>query len=65
MNTTSNSIPASQNEDWGFWGTMNEHAEAAWPLAMTAISDAIPANPLNQSGPSSTAATGGTSRMTS
>ena len=25
---------------WGFYGTMNEQAEAAWPLAMTAISDA-------------------------
>lgn len=33
-------IPATQNEAWGFWGTMNEHADAAWPLAMTAISDA-------------------------
>ena len=25
---------------WGFYGTMNEQAEAAWPLAMIAISDA-------------------------
>ena len=33
-------IPATQNEAWGFWGTMNEHASAAWPLAMTAISGA-------------------------
>jgi hypothetical protein len=39
MNTT-NQIPATQNEDWGFWGTMNEIAATAWPLAMTAISDA-------------------------
>ncbi len=39
MNTTMQ-IPATQNEAWGFWGTMNEHASAAWPLAMTAISDA-------------------------
>jgi hypothetical protein len=38
--TTTNQIPATQNEDWGFWGTMNEHAQAAWPIAMTAISDA-------------------------
>lgn len=38
--TTTNQIPATQNEDWGFWGTMNEDASAAWPLAMTAISDA-------------------------
>ena len=33
-------IPATCNEAWGFWGTMNEHAAAAWPLAMTAIADA-------------------------
>ena len=33
-------IPATQNEAWGFWGTMNDQAEAAWPIAMTAISDA-------------------------
>ncbi len=39
MNTT-NQIPATQNEDWGFWGAMNENAQAAWPVAMTAISDA-------------------------
>lgn len=37
---TRHSIPASRNEPWGFWGTMNEHAEAAWPLAMTTISEA-------------------------
>ena len=39
MNTTTQ-IPATQNDAWGFWGTMNEHASAAWPLAMTAISGA-------------------------
>ena len=39
MNATTQ-IPASQNDTWGFYGTMNEQAEAAWPLAMTAISDA-------------------------
>ena len=38
--STNQQIPATQNEAWGFWGTMNEHANAAWPLAMTAISDA-------------------------
>ena len=37
----SNSItPASRNEAWGFWGTMDEHARAAWSMAMAAISDA-------------------------
>ncbi len=39
MNTTTQ-IPATQNIDWGFWGTMNEHANTAWPLAMTDILDA-------------------------
>lgn len=33
-------IPATLNESWGFWKTMDEQADAAWPLAMTAISDA-------------------------
>lgn len=39
MNNTKH-IPATQNESWGFWGTMNELANAAWPLAMAAVSDA-------------------------
>ena len=38
--TTANPMPATQNDAWGFFGTMDEHAAAAWPLAMTAISDA-------------------------
>ena len=38
--TTTNTTPATQNEAWGFFGTMNDNAEAAWPIAMTAISDA-------------------------
>ena len=38
--TTTNTIPATQNDAWGFFGTMDEHAQAAWPIAMTAISDA-------------------------
>lgn len=37
MKTT---IPATRNEAWGFWGTMNEQAAVAWPQAMSAISDA-------------------------
>ena len=32
--------PATRNESWGFWGTMNEHAATAWPMAMSAIADA-------------------------
>ena len=38
--STKQTTPATQNEAWGFFGTMNENAEAAWPTAMTAISDA-------------------------
>jgi len=34
------SIHASQNESWGFYNGMSEQADAAWPLAMTAISQA-------------------------
>ncbi len=37
---TTTQIPATQYEAWGFWGTMNNQAAAAWPIAMTAISDA-------------------------
>jgi hypothetical protein len=40
MNAPTTTIPATGNSEWGFWGTMGEHAPAAWPLAMTAISDA-------------------------
>jgi hypothetical protein len=39
MNTTKH-VPTTQTEIWGFWGAMNEHADAAWPLATVAISDA-------------------------
>ncbi len=40
-NTATNAaIPATRNEGWGFFGTMEPHAKAAWPLAMTAISNA-------------------------
>ena len=39
MNTTTQ-IPTPTVTDWGFYGSMNEQAEAAWPLAMAAISDA-------------------------
>lgn len=38
--TTTTQIPATQNEAWGFWGTMSEDAAAAWPTAMTAIAEA-------------------------
>lgn len=38
--TITTTIPATQNEAWGFWGTMNDQAQTAWPIAMTSISDA-------------------------
>jgi hypothetical protein len=37
---TNQPMPTTQNDAWGFWGTMNEQAEAAWPMAMNAVSDA-------------------------
>jgi len=40
MNKTALTIPATTNESWGFWGTMNEKAQSAWPLAMNAVADA-------------------------
>jgi hypothetical protein len=40
MPTTPTTIPAPTTEAFGFWGTMNEHADPAWPLAMNAISAA-------------------------
>lgn len=46
MNTTEikahgdEEIPATQNTEWGFFGTIYEHAETAWPIAMLAISNA-------------------------
>lgn len=38
MSTTQ--IPATQNDDRGFWGAMSDRASTGWPLAMSAISDA-------------------------
>ena len=38
--TTTAQIPAPTITDFGFFGTLGEHADAAWPLAMTAISQA-------------------------
>ena len=37
-------IPATKNESWGFWGTMEQHAADAWPLAMTRIAEATGAD---------------------
>lgn len=38
--TTTTQIPTPTVTDWGFFGTMKEHTAAAWPLALTAISQA-------------------------
>ncbi len=39
MNTNAD-LPPSQNRAWGFYGTMGEYASDAWPLALSAISEA-------------------------
>lgn len=38
MNQTQNTT--TQNEAWGFFGTMGQQAADAWPLAISAIADA-------------------------
>ena len=43
---TATQIPATQNETWGFWDTMEEQAPAAWPLALQAVCAAT-AQPLD------------------
>jgi hypothetical protein len=35
----------TENQDWGFWGTMAEHAAAAWPIASKAILQATHTDP--------------------
>jgi hypothetical protein len=30
---------STQNEAWGFWGTMGGHASEAWPIAMQQIAE--------------------------
>ena len=40
---TSRQIPRTQNEAWGFWGSMSEQADAAWSIALPAIADATSA----------------------
>ena len=32
-------LPTTQNPDFGFWGTLYEQAEHAWPIAIKIISD--------------------------
>lgn len=39
MNTNTQ-LPTTRNDAWGFWGSMNEHAADAWPIAMSAIAQA-------------------------
>ena len=43
--TSATQTLATKNEDWGFWGTMHEHATAAWPIASTAIATATGCEP--------------------
>ncbi len=37
---SNNAIPTTQNEAWGYWGTMRGHASVAWPIAMTQVAEA-------------------------
>ncbi|MCA3423623.1 MAG: DUF3489 domain-containing protein [Roseomonas sp.] len=39
-------ILPTENQDWGFWGTMREHAAEAWPIAFTAIHNATSTDPV-------------------
>jgi len=32
-------MPTTQNEAWGFWGTMGGHASVAWPVAIQQIAE--------------------------
>ncbi len=45
--TTTSRMPPSENQSWGFSGTIAHHADAdaAWPLTMTAIADATGCTP--------------------
>lgn len=61
---TNTNIPATRNEGWGFWGTMGGHACIAWPLAMTAVTDAT-GEASTPSAPFSTAALAATSQTKS
>ena len=40
MKATAQTIPTTQNDAWGFFGTMGEQAQAAWPMACTAVAEA-------------------------
>ena len=44
MNATAN-IPAATVTDFGFWGTMQEHAPAAWAIALPTIASATGCEP--------------------
>lgn len=41
MTDATNSLPQTENEAWGFYGSMTDHGpREAWKLAMTAVSTA-------------------------
>ncbi len=44
MNATTN-IPTATVTDFGFWGTMQEHAPAAWAFALPIIANATGCEP--------------------
>lgn len=45
MSQTTDTTPATRSEGWGFFGTMDQYAERAWPLAVGAIADATGESP--------------------
>jgi hypothetical protein len=40
-------ILPTENQDWGFWGTMREHSADAWRIAFTAIHNATSTDPAS------------------
>jgi hypothetical protein len=45
METAMIKILPTENRDWGFWGSMREHAAEAWPIAFTCILEATETEP--------------------
>ena len=40
MSTTTFNAPATRNPGWGFFGTMGDQADQAWPLAVQVVAQA-------------------------
>lgn len=42
--TQPTTLPKTQNPGWGFWGTMEQHAEPGWAMALPAVAQATAAS---------------------